>query len=191
MIEINNERSDGAHLDRLREQGYLTDPSHLVTVAVPGLDRPTKGASPASRDKGTPPGGFGGAAARMLAADPDARVAFLSTAPCTLAVAKSGARLPVLLDDLAQLTGPSVPLARDFSRVRGRTAKASAAFVSGEGCLCRGTDAYEAHALAMVVEKACMAFIGSSYLGGGKTIPFREALLMRLIYRLKYGRIRR
>jgi len=139
---------------------------------------------------GQTPGCFPDAAARMLAADPDARVAFLSTAPCTLAVAKSGARLPVLLDDLAQLTGPSVPRARDFSAVRGRKAGHSAVFVAGEGCLCRGSDAYEAHALAMVVEKACMAFIGSSVLGGGKRIPFHEALLMRLIYKMKYGRRR-
>jgi len=179
MSDDAKNRIDAAHLDRLRRQGYLSDPSHLV-IAAQGPDTLPSGY-----------GGFGGAAARVLAAEPDAGIVFLSTAPCTLAVAKAGARLPVLLDDLAQLTGPSVPFARDYFRVRGRTAKAAAVFVAGEGCICRGTDSYEAHALAMVVEKACMAFIGSSYLGGGKRIPFREALLMRLIYRLKYGRIRR
>lgn len=170
--------NDTAHLDRLLEQGYLADLSFLRTR---GTDTP--------RNSGD--ADFAKAADRMLARDPGARIVFLSSAPCTRAVAASGARLPVLLDDLAQLTGPAVPVARDFAKVRGALTKSAAVFVAGKGCLCRAADPYEAHALAMVVEKACVAFIGSSALGGGIPIPYREALLMRFIYKFKYGRKRR
>lgn len=167
--------SDSIFFKRMIEQGYLAGSKYLVV-------RDAAAESPSNT--------FRSAAERMLAADPATHIAFLSTAPCTLAVAKSGVKLPVLLDDLAQLTGSSVPRVRGFDTARGRKLRSSAVFVEGAGCLCRAADAYEAHALAMVIEKACMAFIGSSFLGGGKRIPFHEALLMRFIYKFKYGRKR-
>lgn len=109
----------------------------------------------------------------------------VSRAPFTVAWSRSGVRgrlrrLPLALDDLAQLVG--VPPFGGAAR--------RCSFVPGEGARLRYAESADAEAAAMVVEKACRAAIAGELLGGAAAIPLWEAALMRAVYRLKYSRLR-
>lgn len=162
----------------LKEGGYIRDESQILS---------SKGAVAAAIDPGD---GFPAAAYRAFAAQPECGVAVLSTAPFSLAAARTGRPVPALLDDQAQMAGRRIACVPDFGAVRGGPAKRRALLVQGRGCLCLGEDFYEALSMAMVAEKAALAWAASSYLGGGKRIGPADALVMRLIYKFKYGRRR-
>lgn len=115
-------------------------------------------------------------------------VILLSDTRYTLAMAKSGKTLYPMLDDIAQLTGASIKSVSSFSTIKNRLNRKSALFIKNKGCLCCGADLYEAQALSMVIEKGSMAHIATTFLGGGKTIRVYEALMMRLVYLLKYSK---
>jgi hypothetical protein len=87
-----------------------------------------------------------------------------------------------VLDDLAQLTGRHVAVARRTPRRRPR---AAALLIPGRGVLVHGPDH---EAVAMVVEKAARAWIGGQGLGGAKALPVWESLLMRAVYARSYAK---
>jgi hypothetical protein len=176
---MNMERAD--FLSLLKREGFISDERQVLTKDIAAA--------------GGPPGGggfddFERAADRIFLTDPDRAVALLSTAPFSLAASWTGRALPALLDDQAQMAGRSIRRVRDFSAVKGGMARRRAVLVEGRGCLCAGEDFYEALAMAMVAEKAALAWAASSFLGGGKRIGAADAAVMRLVYRFKYGRAR-
>jgi len=115
-------------------------------------------------------------------------IILLSNTKYTLAISKSGKPLYPLLDDIAQMTGTSIKSVPSYSSIKNKLNRKNALFVKDMGCLCCGSDLYEAQALAMVIEKGSMAKIAASFIGGGEKIRSYEALLMRLIYLLKYSK---
>lgn len=115
-------------------------------------------------------------------------VILLSNTKFTMAIAKSGRTLYPMLDDMAQLTGTSIKSVQSYSAIKNKLNRNNALFIKDEGCLCCGSDLYEAQALSMVIEKGSMAKIAASFIGGGKKIQTHEAFLMRLIYLFKYSR---
>jgi len=165
----------------LTEGGFIQDGGQLLLRETFGDARPSGG------DRLS---GFDEAADRAFAANAGCAVAVLSTAPFTRAAARVGRAIPALLDDQAQMAGSAIPCARDFSAVKGGLARRRAVLVRDRGCLCLGEDFYEVQAMAMVAEKAALAMVAAAYLGGGARIGRGDALLMRLIYRYKYGRMR-
>lgn len=176
--------SKDRYLALLKQEGYISSDSQLVLRE----DLASQPSKKAGQDPDSTVTEFQKAASRIFAASRQTSVVLLSTAPFTHAHACTGRRLPALLDDLAQLCGPLVPVKTDYARVAGANARKTAIFVRGAGCLCSATSLYEAHALAMVIEKASLAMIGSSCLGSSKRISLAEAFLMRLIYLLKYSK---
>jgi hypothetical protein len=165
----------------LKAGGYIQENGQVLLREAFGDARPAGG----DRLEG-----FDEAADRAFSANAVCAVAVLSTAPFTLAAARAGRALPAVLDDQAQLAGVAIPCARDFSAVKGRLARRRAVLVRDRGCLCLGEDFYEVQAMAMVAEKAALARIATACLGGGARIGLADALLMRFIYRYKYGRMR-
>ena len=115
-------------------------------------------------------------------------VILLSDTKYTKAIAISGEPLYPLLDDIAQMTGTSIKSVRSFLSIKNKLTRKNALFIKDMGCICCGSDIYEAEALSMVIEKGAMAEITSSFIGGGKRIKGYEALLMRLIYLYKYSK---
>lgn len=104
--------------------------------------------------------------------------------------------VPPILDDMAQIVGPSVrvaPYALPSTRkiVRG-TVKAlqgrMAALMANHGAVCLGRDMEEAFVVCQVLEKACKAFIEAEFLGGAKHINRFEAYLMHQVYLKKYSK---
>jgi L-fuculose-phosphate aldolase len=103
--------------------------------------------------------------------------------------------VPPVLDDMAQIIGPTVRVApyalpstrkivkKTVQALRGRMA----ALMANHGAVCIGRDMEEAFVVCQVLEKACKSFIEAEFLGGAKSINKFEAYLMHQIYLKKYS----
>ena len=101
-------------------------------------------------------------------------------------VAAAHREVPPILDDMAQIIGPSVRVAeyalpstkkitkKTVSALKGR----NAALMANHGAVCVGRNLEEAFVVCQVLEKACKAFIEAEFLGGAKSINKFEAHLM-------------
>lgn len=111
-------------------------------------------------------------------------------------VAAAHREVPPILDDMAQVIGPSVRVAAyalpSTKKITKKTVKAlrgrNAALMANHGAVCVGRDLDEAFVVCQVLEKACKAFIEAEFLGGAKSINKFEAHLMHQIYIKKYSR---
>ena len=110
-------------------------------------------------------------------------------------VAAAHREVPPILDDMAQIIGPTVRVA-DYAlpstkKITKKTVKAlkgrNAALMANHGAVCIGRDLEEAFVVCQVLEKACKAFIEAEFLGGAKGINKFEAHLMHQIYIRKYS----
>lgn len=110
------------------------------------------------------------------------------------AVSLSGKKLLSLLDDFAQIAGPTVKAVKyvagkgDKKVARALKGGRNAVILKDNGALCCGKDKYNAEATEMVVEKNCKTYITSKLFGNVKPINPLETRLMNLIYRLKYSK---
>lgn len=103
--------------------------------------------------------------------------------------------VPAILDDLAQIIGPSVrvapyalPSTKKITKVTIKALKGRmAALMANHGAVCIGRDIDEAFVVCQVLEKGCKAFIEAEFLGGAKGINKFEAILMHQIYLKKYS----
>ncbi len=111
-------------------------------------------------------------------------------------VAAARRDVPPILDDMAQLLGPSVRVA-DYAlpntkKIVKATIKAlkgrNAALMANHGAVVVGRDMEEAFWGCQVLEKACKAFIEAEFLGGAKGINKVEAHIMHQYYLLKYSK---
>jgi L-fuculose-phosphate aldolase len=103
--------------------------------------------------------------------------------------------VPPILDDMAQIIGPSVRVAPyalpSTKKIVKETVKAlkgrMAALMANHGAVCIGRDLDEAFVVCQVLEKACKAFIEAEFLGGAKSINKVEAYLMHQVFLKKYS----
>lgn len=105
--------------------------------------------------------------------------------------------VPAILDDLAQIIGPTVRVA-DYAlpssnKIVKATVKAmrgrNAALMANHGAVCAGRDLDEAFVVCQVLEKGCKAFIEAEFLGGAKSISKFEAWAMHKAYINKYSKL--
>lgn len=105
--------------------------------------------------------------------------------------------VPAVLDDLAQIVGPTVKCA-DYAlpstnKLVKATVKAmrgrNAALMANHGAVCAGATLEEAFVVCEVLEKGCKAFIEAEFLGGAKHINKFEAWAMHQIYLKKYSKM--
>ncbi len=105
--------------------------------------------------------------------------------------------VPPILDDMAQIIGPSVrvadyalPSTKKIVRVTVKALKGrNAALMANHGAVCIGRDLDEAFVVCQVLEKACRAFIEAEFLGGAKHINKFEAWVMHQVYLKKYSKM--
>ena len=105
--------------------------------------------------------------------------------------------VPPVLDDLAQIIGPSVRCAKYAPPSTKKMMKAvvkalkgrQAALMANHGAVCVGRDLDEAFVVCQVLEKGCKAFIEAEFLGGAKSISKFEARAMHKYYLKKYSKI--
>lgn len=115
----------------------------------------------------------------------------ISSQNYTTVVSQTGATVPPLLDDLAQIVGPSVRCAKSinaFSVLRALIGR-NACLIKNSGALAAGRTLDEADTATLVLEKGCKAFIESAMIGGAKPIRKAEAALMHIIYKKKYSKL--
>lgn len=117
-----------------------------------------------------------------------------SMSACTVAAARR--EVPPILDDLAQIVGPSLRVA-DYSlpgsakmsrTVLRALSGRMAALMANHGAVALGRTMDEALICARVLEKGCRAFIEAEFLGGAKAINRVEAALMHEVYLRKYSK---
>lgn len=123
--------------------------------------------------------------ALVLTVSPGNRFALVVRSPYAkdASLLKGGVR--PYLDDMAQMIGLHLAV-RDRGKRPFRLGVNSAVLLRGEGAVLAADSLYELRALALVVEKSCLAAVAAPLLGGAHSIPLFEALLMRCIYLLKY-----
>ncbi|MGW8317317.1 MAG: class II aldolase/adducin family protein [Bacteroidales bacterium] len=110
-------------------------------------------------------------------------------------VAAAHREVPPILDDMAQIIGPTVRVARyalpSTRKITKNTVRAlrgrKAALMANHGAVCVGRDLDEAFVVCQILEKACRAFIEAEFLGGARSINRFEAHLMHQIYLRKYS----
>jgi len=111
-------------------------------------------------------------------------------------VAAARREVPPILDDMAQIIGPTVRVA-DYAlpntkKITKATVKALrgrfAALMANHGAVCIGRDLREAFVVCEVLEKSCKAFIEAEFLGGAKGINRFEAHLMHQYFLMKYSK---
>lgn len=111
-------------------------------------------------------------------------------------VAATRREVPPVLDDMAQLIGPSIRVAEyalpgTSKMVSGAVRALSGrmgALMANHGAICLGRDIPEAYTCAILLEKACKVFVEAEFMGGAKGIGKFEAVLMHQYYLRKYSR---
>ncbi|HTP57746.1 MAG TPA: class II aldolase/adducin family protein [Spirochaetia bacterium] len=111
-------------------------------------------------------------------------------------VAAARREVPPILDDLAQIVGPTLRVAEyaiPGTARMGRTVLRAlrgrmAALMANHGAVALGRSLEEALLCARIVEKGCRAFIEAEFLGGAKSISKVEAAIMHQVYLQKYSR---
>jgi len=130
----------------------------------------------------------------LYTARPEINALIHSRSPAVMASSRAGVTVFPLLDDMAQIVGTSIRTAPSGTEkiILGQSVRAfrgrNAFFIEDQGALCGGSSLDEAHAVSQVCEKACKAFIESSFIGGGHRINPLESWLMRAVYLKKYSR---
>jgi len=117
-----------------------------------------------------------------------------SMSACTVAAARR--EVPPILDDLAQIVGPSLRVAAYGLPGSGKMRRAAlkalkgrmAALLANHGALALGRNLAEAMTCARIVEKGCRAFIEAEFLGGAKSVGVFDAALMHRHYLETYSR---
>ncbi|MFW5779947.1 MAG: class II aldolase/adducin family protein [Bacillota bacterium] len=108
----------------------------------------------------------------------------------TKVISQSCMTIPPILDDLAQIVGPSVRCSKSdnimniLSKLMGR----NACTIKNRGAVAIGRTLDEADTATKVLEKGAKAFIESSMIGGAKPISKFESVIMHIIYKLKYSK---
>ena len=105
------------------------------------------------------------------------------------AVAKAGVTIPAVIDDMAQIVGPTCRTIEGKEAAAKELKKRNSCLMKGDGAVTTGRTLNEAFTCMMVLQKAAICFVSASVLGGNKVINGFEARLMRFVYKKKYSKI--
>ena len=105
------------------------------------------------------------------------------------AVAKAGVTIPAVIDDMAQIVGPTCRTVDGKEAATKELKKRNSCLMKGDGAVTTGRTLNEAFTCMMVLQKAAICFVSASVLGGNVVINGFEARLMRFVYKKKYSKI--
>jgi len=113
-------------------------------------------------------------------------------------VAAAGREVPPILDDFAQIVGPSlrvaphaIPGSKKITRGAIKAlAGRNACLLANHGAVAVGSTMEDALLCARMVEKGCRAFIEASFLGGAKSVGPASAWVMHQFYLKKYSKLK-
>lgn len=104
--------------------------------------------------------------------------------------------IPPILDDMAQIIGPSIKTAKyalpGTDELANNAVKAlegrNACLLANHGAVCIGRDLDEAYAICEILEKSCKVFIDVKNLGGAISLSEDDAKLMHEFYINDYSK---
>lgn len=105
-----------------------------------------------------------------------------------VAVSRLGKTMKPLLDDFAQICGPTVKCAKAPDYVAKKIKGKNAVLIKDMGALCCGANEGDAQAVDMIMSKSSLTLLTSKVFGKAKAINPAEAWLMRIVYTLKYSK---
>ena len=128
-------------------------------------------------------------AVKLLLEQDRIRSLVISNTPYCQKCREAEKEIEACLDDMAQIIGPRVKIARDdFREIRTSLKHSEGCFVRGKYTITAGRTPYEAVVALTVLEKAAEVQIKAEKIGGGRKIPIIEAKLMRFNYKKKYSK---
>ncbi|MBQ8016337.1 MAG: class II aldolase/adducin family protein [Clostridia bacterium] len=104
-----------------------------------------------------------------------------------VAVSRLGKTMKPLLDDFAQICGPTVKCATVGNCAK-KIKNKNAVLIKDMGALCCGANEGDAQAVDMIMSKSSLTLLTSKVFGKTKAINPAEAWLMRIVYTLKYSK---
>ncbi len=105
-----------------------------------------------------------------------------------VAVSRLGKTMKPLLDDFAQICGPTVKCAKTPDKAAKKIKGKNAVLIKDMGALCCGANEGDAQAVDMIMSKSGLTLLTSKVFGKTKAINPAEAWLMRIVYTLKYSK---
>jgi len=104
-------------------------------------------------------------------------------------VAKAGATIPTVLDDMAQIVGPKCKTAKnEIKAILSKLKGCNSCLIKDDGCITTGRSLDEAYTCVLVLDKAAHCYVSSAVIGKNVTINIFEAKLMQFIYKKKYSK---
>lgn len=111
-------------------------------------------------------------------------------------VAQKGKDIPPVLDDMAQIVGVNAKVCdvNDRKKLLKTLGKHYACVIrsdnlSDSGAIAIGRSLDQAFTATLVLEKSAQVYTEAQYIGGSKPINIIEALIMHLVYKVKYSRM--
>ena len=105
-----------------------------------------------------------------------------------VAVSRLGKTMKPLLDDFAQICGPTVKCAKSYDKAAKAIKGKNAVLIKDKGSLCCGANEGDAQAVDMIMSKSGLTLLTTKVFGKSKAINPAEAWLMRIVYTLKYSK---
>lgn len=125
----------------------------------------------------------------IFSAMPDVRGIALMDSQYAREVAAGGKPMPASLDDMAQIVGLKVRIAKDDAGVLPCLKHCCGCFLAGKGLVAVGRTPNETFTAALVLEKGARTHILAKKLGGAKPLGFFSAKLMNIVYKKKYSQL--
>ena len=105
-----------------------------------------------------------------------------------VAVSRFGKTMKPLLDDFAQICGPTVKCAKTPDKAAKKIKGKNEVLLKDQGALCCGANEGDAQAVDMIMSKSSLTLLTSKVFGKTKAINPAEAWIMRIFYTLKYSK---
>ena len=120
----------------------------------------------------------------------DINAVIMNHAPFCTGISRKLKSFPATLDDMAQIIGPSAKVSPSdkaadvLKTLSGR----NACLIRNGGVIATGRTLDEAFTGSLVLEKGALCYVGSSIVAKPVRIGLFDAVLMRLVYKLKYSK---
>ena len=133
--------------------------------------------------------------AAILRARPEIKAVIHTHQVYATTVAAVGKEVPAIVDDQAQILGPSIKVTQYARSNSTELAKEvvknlqdrNTVLIANHGAVCAGRSMDEAFVAAQILEKTCQIYIGASKLGGAQIIDPKEAELLHREYLNDYS----
>lgn len=108
--------------------------------------------------------------------------------PAVDACLEQGKAVRAQVDDMAQMIGGKIPVAKDVSDAEHMLKKYSAVLVPECGAAIRAETEDDLHALKLLVDKACLCAVHTRAAGREKKLSGTDVALMHFVYLKKYSK---